>query len=753
MSVRAESIRYPKSGFPVRISSMRGLALLLVSVSATALAQEPIHGFTPESSRVQRELETKLDALTHRANLKDWMRRMSLKPHHVGSTYGKDNAEFARMLFQSWGYEARIETFDVLLPIPKTRSLSLTAPTRFEAKLWEPEVAGDASSKLVEELLPPYNAYSPDGDVSAEVVYVNYGMPADYKVLASKGIDAKGKIVLARYGGGWRGLKPKLAAEKGAIGCLIYSDPRDDGYFQGDTYPKGGFRPDTGVQRGSIADMPIHPGDPLTPFEPSIPGTRRLSLKESKTICPIPTLPISYGDALPILSNLGGPIVPEAWRGALPLAYHFGPGPATVRLKLEFDWRTVECRNVIAVLKGRERPDEWVIRGNHHDAWVFGAEDPISGAVALMEEARCVGELAKQGNRPKRTLVYCLWDGEEPGLLGSTEWVEEHRTELMAKAVVYLNTDSTGRGFLGMGGSHTLEPMLNQAADEVRDPETGLSVLERLRRKSAADGNREARTKKELPIGALGSGSDFTPFLQHAGIASLNLGFGGEGGGGQYHSTYDSYDHYVRFEDTDFAYGETLARLCGRVMLRLANADVLPFDPSRTARYVGEYLAEVQQLAETMRSETEERNRMLADGTLKAALDPREKNVLPEPESPVPFLNFAALQNAATRLREAANAFTKDASARASGPESSRRRYEQALMAFDRAMLDPAGLPGRPWFRHFLYAPGLKTGYGVKTLPGIREAVEERQWRAFDEQAAGLARVLEAMAKALEGAA
>lgn len=723
---------------------MRSHAVIVFSLlSVLACAQEgaTLRGFNLESSSRQRQLEAKFDASLRKENLRVWMKRMTLKPHHVGSSYGKDNAEFALALFKSWGFDARIETFDVLLPIPKTRILSLTAPTKYKAKLWEPALKEDKTSGIISELLPPYNAYSPDGDVTAQVVYVNYGMPADYKILETKGVSVKGRVVLARYGAGWRGLKPKLAAEHGAIGCLIYSDPRDDGFFQGDVYPKGAFRNEYGVQRGSIADMPIYPGDPLTPGEPSIPGVKRLGLKDDNTICKIPTLPISYGDALPILSNLGGPVVPEPWRGALPVPYHFGPGPATVHLKLEFDWKTVECRDVIAVLKGNELPDQWVIRGNHHDAWVMGAEDPISGAVALMEEARCVGELARTGWRPKRTMIYCLWDGEEPGLLGSTEWVEKHAKELGEKAVLYLNTDGTGRGYLGMGGSHTLEPLMNDIAREVNDPETGLTLLGRMKARAVVGGDKEAKSKPDMPMGALGSGSDYTPFLQHIGVASLNLGMGGEDDGGAYHSTYDSFDHYTRFGDPDFVYGETLAKVCGRVMLRMANADHLPVDVNRLIQKVSTYLEEVTKLADTMRTETDEKNKLIDDGTLKATFDPRQSNFLPNPETPVPFLNFAPLRNALKKLIEAEEKFSKLAPA-----EQDRR-----IVAFDRSMLSQKGLPGRTWFRHLIYAPGLHTGYGVKTLPGIREAIEERQWNSFDSQAAELTQVLEAMAKALGG--
>lgn len=723
----------------------------LFSVTGPVVAQEQaaIPGFTKRSSETQRSRESQLDSLIKRDNLRDWMKRLTAKPHHVGSEYGKDNAVFLLALFKSWGYDARIETFDVLLPVPKTRSLIMTAPKRFTAKLWELGLKEDATSRITHNLLPPYNAYSPDGNVSAEVVYVNYGMPDDYKVLSSKGVDVKGKIVLARYGGGWRGLKPKVAWEHGAIGCLIYSDPKDDGYFQGDVYPKGGYRNENGVQRGSIADMPIYPGDPLTPGKPSIPGIPRLSLKDDTTLCKIPTLPISYGDALPILQSLDGPVVPPDWRGALPATYHFGPGPSKVTLKLEFEWKTVECRDVIAELKGSEKPDQWLIRGNHYDGWTFGAADPISGAVTVLEEARCVGELAKTGWKPKRTIVYCLWDGEEPGLLGSTEWVEKHAAELGERAVAYINSDSTGRGYLGMSGSHTLEPFMNAIARDVRDPETGLTLLERLKAKATVDGPKDARSEPDMPMGALGSGSDYTPFLQHIGVASLNLGFGGEGGGGSYHSTYDSFDHFNRFIDPGNVYGETLVKVAGRSTLRLADADVIPSDPARSVETIAKYLDEVVKLADKMREDTDEKNRQIADGTMKATFDPKEPNILPKPEDPVPHLNFAPLQNAMDRLKELAKSISGEREKFAELSADRRDGVEKLLVAFDRSMLSAAGLPGRTWFKHLIYAPGLYTGYGVKTLPGIREAIEQRQWKAFDDQAVSLAKALERLGKIL----
>lgn len=345
------------------------------------------------------------------------------------------------------------------------------------------------------------------------------------------GISVKGKIVIAKYAGSWRGIKPKLAAENGAIGCLIYSDPKDDGYVRGDVYPKGAFKNKTGVQRGSVMDMPTYPGDVLTPGYGATKDAKRLDRQDAPTITKIPVLPISYEDAQPLLEALDGQVAPNSWKGGLPITYHIGPGPAKVHLKLEFDWQLKPAYNVIATMKGADFPDQWVMRGNHHDAWVHGANDPISGMVALMEEARVVGELAKKGNRPKRTLVYCAWDAEEPGLIGSTEWVEDHKKELQQKVVAYINTDGNGRGFLGAGGSHSLQAMVGEVAGTVKDPQRGVSIKERRSAVNLVNGGKE-----DFSLYALGSGSDYTPFIQHAGIASLNLGFGGENAGGEYHT-------------------------------------------------------------------------------------------------------------------------------------------------------------------------------------------------------------------------
>jgi N-acetylated-alpha-linked acidic dipeptidase len=643
-----------------------------------------------------------------------------------------------RDLYTSFGLQARIETFQVLFPMPKKRVLEMG---RFRAKLQEPEIKGDETSKPNRDALPPYNAYSADGDVRAKLMYVNFGMPADYEALEKQGLDVKGKIVIVRYGAGWRGLKPKLAAEHGAVGCIIYSYPRDDGYGQGDLYPKGGWRDKNSAQRGSVLDMPIAPGDPLTPGVGATSDAKRLPFAEAQGVMKIPVLPIGYGDALPLLRDLGGPVASDNWRGGLPITYHIGPSKQEVHLNLAFSWNLVEARDVIAVLPGSQYPDQWVLRGNHHDGWVHGANDPLSGQVAMLDEAKSIGSLAKSGWRPKRSIVFCSWDGEEPGLLGSTEWVETHAQELTQKAVAYINTDSTGRGFLGASGSHSLQHFVNDTAKDVPDIETNLSVLDRLRATRMVSDEKITKTE-DLKIDALGSGSDFSGFLQHLGIAALDFGFGGEGEGTQYHSAYDSFDWQMRFADPGLAYGVVLAKTTGRMTLRLANADGLPFEFTALAKTVADYDKELTDLVTKMRKDTDRINSQIADGTLAATLDPTKLTILPKPKTPVPaVVNLDPLHAAVARLTAAAAKFEVG---RSSSPAK-----DQAIMQAEQALLGP-GLPSRAWYRHTLYAPGLLTGYGVKTIPGVREAIESRDWPLAEAQAQVAADAINRLSSILE---
>ena len=715
---------------------------------------QTLSGFlNPEA---QREAEQEFDSHLRAGNLNQWMKKLSSRPHHLGSEFGKETAEFIRGQFESWGYEAEIEIFEVLFPTPRIRLLEMTAPKKFKAKLSEPVLREDTNSGYAKERLPVYNCWSPDGDVTGELVFVNYGLPEDYEYLNRIGIDVKGKIVIAKYGRSWRGIKPKVAQEHGAIGCILYSDPREDGYFQGDVYPKGPFKNEHGAQRGAVIDLPVAPGDPLTPGYGATADAKRINRDESTALLKIPVLPVSYADALPLLTAMEGPVAPPLWRGALPLTYHIGPGPASVHLRVEFNWNMVPCYNVIARLRGSEEPDQWVIRGNHHDAWVYGASDPVSGVVAMMEEARAIGELARNGWRPKRTIIYCAWDGEEPGLIGSTEWAETHEQELRQKAVAYINSDGNSRGFLYAGGSHTLETLVTEIAREVTDPQTQVSILERrksVRAVNASDANarNDILKKDKLVLGALGSGSDYSPFIQHLGIPSLNIGFGGEGNGGEYHSVYDSYDHYVRFKDPAFAYGVALAKTAGRATLRLANAGRIPFDFPAFHKTVNNYLDEVTAMLDNMRESTTTENRMVTENRFIHAADPTKTYHAPEEKEPVPYLDFSSLQNALAQLKITAGTVARWVN---DNPETSgnTEKINRILYQCEQNLLVREGLPRRPWYRHTIYAPGYYTGYGVKTLPGIREAIEQRNWDEAREQIAIVAQAIQSYTASLEEA-
>ncbi|MBS1491037.1 MAG: M28 family peptidase [Bacteroidetes bacterium] len=733
--------------------------LIVLCASGLLLAQaqtKPLTGFTKENADAQLKLEDKFDSHLQAKNIDDLVKRLSARPHHVGSPYGKVNAEYMRDLFKSWGYDVQIETFQVLFPTPKVRVLELLGAQKFVAKLEEPALKEDATSGQKAEQLPVYNCWSPDGDVTGELIFVNYGVPADYDELDKLGIDVKGKIVIAKYGGSWRGIKPKVAQEHGAIGCIIYSDPEGDGYFQGDVYPKGAYKNEFGVQRGSVLDMPIYPGDPTTPGYGSTADAKRIDRKEATNLLKIPVIPISYADAKPLLLSLGGPVAPERWRGALPLTYHIGPSTAKVHLKLEFNWDIKPAYDVIAKIKGSEYPDEWVIRGNHHDAWVNGASDPISGLSAELEEARSISELVKTGWKPKRTIIFCAWDAEEPSLMGSTEWAEHHAAELSEKTVAYINTDGSGRGFFYAEGSHTLETLVNEIARDVVDPQTKVSVAERRKsaeaaRAGSAKARKEILNRRSMPIGAMGSGSDYTPFIQHLGIASLDFGYGGENGGGEYHSIYDSYDHFKRFKDPTLEYGVTLAKTTGRATLRLANADVLPFDFKTFQKTVATYAAEVTNLIDNLRESTEVENQMIRENRYTQAADPTQKLTVPAPKASVPFINFADLQNALGLLEKNVNTFT-DLYAANPKPNTNLEKLNQLLYTSERLLLSQNGLPRRPWYKHTIYAPGFYTGYGVKTLPGVREAIEQRNFTEAQEQLAIVTQTLTSFAKQIEAA-
>ena len=686
----------------------------LLTAAATLAAQEPIRGFPQSQWTAEHELEHKAAAMPQSSREKIYLERMAAEPHHAGSAGSLTVAEYALGLFKEFGLDAHIETFEALIPYPASRTLEMVSPIKFRAALKEPAIAEDKYSSNSKQL-PTYNAYSGAGDVTAPLVYVNYGIPEDYEYLAKQGIDVKGKIVIARYGKSWRGTKPKVAAEHGAVGCLIYSDPHEDGYFQGDVYPKGPMRPPDGVQRGSVLDMPVAVGDPLSPGWASEPGSKRLSISEATTLMKIPVMPISYADATPLLQNLEGPVAPEGWRGALGFTYHIGPGPATAHFKLDFDNSTRPLRDVIAIIPGSTYPDQWIIYGNHHDAWVNGAQDPLSGASALLETARTLAELRKQGWQPKRTIVLALWDGEEFGLLGSTEWAEKHQEELARKAVVYINSDSNSKGNIGTSGSHTLEKFMSEVLRDLKDPESGKSLLESTRTRRNRNGTPPAETDPPgFHLGALGAGSDYVAFIDHIGVASLNMGFGGQNQEGVYHSIYDDPAWFERFADPGLVYGAALSQVTATTLLRLANAPVLPFEFGEFAATVRRYVDEIQKQAET-----------------KVDFQP--------------VLTELGKTEADAKAYEAALAGSRVDNAKLGSAN-------QALYESERALILTKGLPKREWYRHQIYAPGLYTGYGVKTLPGIREAVEASRWDEANREVQDVATVLKRMNEHIEEA-
>ncbi len=745
------------------IMLMLGRAHLAVAQSAekTAIETSRLAGYSSASSKVEREWEKKLQTGILRDNLRQDMQHLSARPHHVGSPYDEENGDWILSKFKEWGFEAHIETFQVLFPTPKERVVEMIEPTRFRAQLQEPAVPGDTTSDQTTEQLPTYNAYSIDGEVTAPLVYVNYGNREDYEQLDRLGISVKGAIVIARYGEGWRGIKPKVAAEHEAIGCIIYSDPRDDGFFNGDDYPKGGWRPREGVQRGSVMDTD-YPGDPLTPGVGATADAKRLALKDAKTITKIPVLPISWGDAQPLLSALQGPVAPEAWRGALPITYHLGPGPAKVHLKVVSNWDLKPVNDVIATLRGSDAPEEWVIRGNHYDAWVNGADDPISGMVTVLEEARLLGELHRQGWNPKRTIILCAWDGEEPGLLGSTEWVETHRDELQKHAVAYINSDSNGRGFFHAGGTHDLQHLINDVVSDIQDPEKHISVQQRARllriaRAANAEDRAEIRKSDDLRINALGDGSDYTAFIDHAGISGLNIGYGGEDDADSYHSIYDDFTWYTKFMDTDFSYGRALAQTGGTAVMRLADADLIPYEYNAEAETIGRYVKDLEKLLKDKQEEITERNLELKEGAFAATADPRKTSV-PPPAKPVPpFMNFAPLKNGAEAIKKSAeryqSVFARWQTSNIDLPPATTAALNADLMRIQRTFLTEKGLPERPWFKHQVYAPGAYTGYGAKPIAAVREYMDQEKWQEAEAQVPIVGQVLESVATAIGKAA
>ncbi|GAA3761960.1 transferrin receptor-like dimerization domain-containing protein [Terriglobus aquaticus] len=718
------------------------------AANGTPDTSKPLQGFTAADSATERQWEAKFQALPDAKKISDNLHLLAAHPHNVGSAAQRANAEWLLKQYQSWGWDAKIEQFDVLYPTPKTRVLELTGPKPYKARLSEPEVAEDPYTHDKSPAMPPYNIYAADGDVTAPLIYVNYGNKADYEELDRYGVSVKGAIVIARYGGGWRGLKPKLAAMHGAVGCIIYSDPADDGFGTGDVIPSGPMRPEWGVQRGSVADTTLYAGDPLTPGVASVPGAKRLAIADSKVIMPIPTIPVSWGDAQPLLASLQGRTVPAGWRGALPLTYKFGPSASKVHLKIESDWGTKPVLDVVATLKGSEEPETWIVRGNHYDGWVNGADDPISGQSAMIEEARALGELHKQGWQPKRTLVYASWDGEEPGLLGSTEWAEAHADELTKHGAIYINSDENGRGFFGAQGSQSYELLVNDVVREMTDPESHTSVFARQKAaQQAGRGRGGARpdageARATVALGPAGSGSDYAGFVDHLGVASINIGFGGEDHSGTYHSAYDTPWHWDQFADKDQVYGKLFAQTAGTMVMRVADADVMPLSFHELALTVRDYSENLKSEVKDLRQAAERRNRALQAGAYKLADDPKNP-LLPPPALPVPpQMDFSTLDAAVSRLDAAATKYGSVSANAAALSSAQRLTLNNDLAVAERKLLSDAGLPGRPWVKHLLYAPGTYTGYGASTLPGVREAVEDGRYDEAQQQLGVLVQAL-----------
>lgn len=735
-----------KANFRASLALLLTVNFICVATNAPARAQNGVaapaatalDGFTADESNAQRQLEERFRLVPAPAAAREHLRTLTREPHVAGTPEDYRTAVYVRDQLRKFGISAELKEYQVLLPYPKRPTvLELIAPRRLRLNLQEAVLPEDASSSHA-RIIPLFNGYSASGDVTAPLVYVNYGLPDDYAALKKIKVDVKGKIVIARYGRSFRGVKAKVAEENGAVGLVIYSDPADDGYTQGDVYPNGPWRPETSAQRGSVMYLFQYPGDPLTPGQPAIKGTPRLKENDPTLNIPrIPVQPISYGDARRLLEPLHGPVRPANFQGGLPFPYHVG-GTEDVRvhLKTEMDFQVRTIWNVIGRIEGAEEKDRWVVVGNHRDAWTFGAVDPNSGTTAMLELARGFGELLKTNWRPRRTIIFGSWDGEEHGLIGSTEWVEEHAAELREKAVAYLNMDSAVSGAnFGASSVPTLWKLIRGAARDVRDPKTGKSVYQ-----AWQDRVRESRPEAELTdagagtdaniaearIGALGSGSDYTPFLQHLGVASLDMGFGGDYG--VYHSAYDSFNWMAKFGDPDFVYHVAAAQLWGTITLRLANARALPFDYTDYATELRDFINETQKTAA--------RRKLADDFDAKALLDA------------VKDLNDEAARVGSRRnelLDEIGKSRTPadDTNSRA---VARLKRINDSLIAAERALIDERGLRGRVWYKHQIYAPGLYTGYAAQPLPDLRQAIDDRNTTNAREAAT---RITEAIRRAV----
>jgi len=705
----------------IHISATILLVVLLLLPTARFVFSQgsnaaPLDGFSANTSATQRRWEELFRSVPAPKSAREHLRRLTLEPHIAGTKEDYATAVYVRDQMKSYGLNAELKEYNVWLPYPKTTPIvELITQRRQRLSVTEAIVPGDPTSSNP-KITPLFNGYSASGDVTGPLVYANYGLPGDYEELKKVGVDVKGKIVIVRYGNSFRGVKAKVAEDNGAVGCIIYSDPADDGYMQGDVYPKGPWRPVASGQRGSVQYLFDYPGDPLTPGKPSIPGVPRLKPEEATDLTKIPVQPIAYDVAKTLISPLRGPVRPKGFQGGLPLAYHVGGTPdVKVRLKTDMDYKVRTIWDVVARIEGNQERDRWVVMGNHRDAWVFGAVDPNSGSSAMLEVARGFGDLLKQGWTPKRTIILCSWDAEEYGLIGSTEWAEENADDLREKAVAYLNVDvAVSGGNFGASSVPSLWKAIRDVTRDVKDPKTGKTIYQQWQEK-AREGRsiNEPANGGEARIGALGSGSDYTPFLQHLGVPSTDMGFGGDYG--VYHSSYDSFYWMDHFGDPGFVYHVAAAQIWGTLALRIADADALPFDYTDYATQIREFFTEALRLAKQKNLDTS-----FDDRSMNAALE-----------------DFAKECSRVEKNRQEA-VTTKANSAKL-------KLINDALIAVEREFIDERGLRGRPWYKHEIYAPGIYTGYAAQPLTDFRQAIDDRNSANTKES---LERIVEAIKRA-----
>ena len=673
------------------------------------------------------EIEKKFLAVPDPKLAEEHLRILTNAPHIAGSPEDKATAEYVAQKFRDAGLDTEIVEYKVWMNYPAEIRVDMTAPPGVEMHGPQREHVDDDPFQDDPRVVTPYNGMSPSGDAEAEVVYANYGSPADFDKLKQMNVDVRGKIVIVRYGENFRGVKEFVAQERGAAAVIIYSDPKDDGYYRGDAYPKGPWRPATGVQRGSVGYMFQFPGDPTTPgiaSTPSLPDSKRISPADSEQLPKIPVTPLSYADAAPILEHLGGPASPREWQGALPFTYHVGPGPSKVKMHLKQDYQFRTIWDVIGKIRGISAPDEWVVAGNHRDAWVYGAVDPNSGTASMLEAVHGLGSLLKSGWKPKRTIVFGSWDAEEEGLIGSTEWGEDHAQEL-GNAAAYFNMDVAvaGKKF-GASGTPTLKEFIREISKAVPSPQGGTVYMAWKKASQPNEANRSQETatfrappnaaQSDVPVGDLGSGSDYTVFLQHLGVPSTDMSSSGDYG--VYHSTFDDFTWFKKFGDPDFVYEQEMARMFGMEVLRMSDVDVLPYDYETYGKEILAYIDAAQ---------SKSKDRFGHSRT--------------EPD-------FSPALQAARHLQEAGAKILQKQRKLPGAPD----RLNAALRQAERALLIPEGLPNRPWFRHAIYAPGQYTGYAAVVIPGVNEAIDRGDLNRTTQQIAVLAAALNRAAAVLQ---